>query len=236
MFCGKCGKQLADDTSFCPFCGAPTDIAPKTEESERTSAPKPAQVNFQKKPIQPKDSFHTDADEPVPASNKKKAILLGSIAGAAAVVVVILLFVFLGPGGFGNKSTPDAAAKKFEKALNNMNTKEIVECFDSSTKEAFYEYVDETDLDYDLSSITDTLGVKFSFTVTPSDYEYYDNDGIQYCDVDLNIAITASFLGQSYSDDESIDMTYVMEGNEWKIYGNLDDIVDLFDELGSFMN
>ena len=235
MFCGKCGKQLADDTSFCPFCGAPTDIAPKAEEPERPSAPEPAQVNFQKKPIQPKDSFHADADEPVPASNKKKAILLGSIAGAAAVVIVILLFVFLGPGGFGNKSTPDAAIKKFEKALNNMNTKEIVECFDSSTKEAFYEYVDESDLDYDLSSITDALGVEVSFTVTPSDYEYYDIDGIQYCDVDLNLVVTASFLGKSYTDDESIDTTYVMDGNEWKIYGNLDDIIDLFDELGSFM-
>ena len=95
--------------------------------------------------------------------------------------------------------------------------------------------VRHSDLDYDLSSITDALGVEVSFTVTPSDYEYYDIDGIQYCDVDLNLVVTASFLGKSYTDDESIDTTYVMDGNEWKIYGNLDDIIDLFDELGSFM-
>ena len=32
MFCSKCGKEIPDDSAFCPFCGEPT----KKVEPERT--------------------------------------------------------------------------------------------------------------------------------------------------------------------------------------------------------
>lgn len=34
MFCGKCGKEIADDQKFCMYCGAETGIAPRTPQQE----------------------------------------------------------------------------------------------------------------------------------------------------------------------------------------------------------
>ena len=32
MFCANCGKQLDDQTAFCPFCGTPTGVKPAAEQ------------------------------------------------------------------------------------------------------------------------------------------------------------------------------------------------------------
>ena len=34
MFCGKCGKEIADDQKFCMYCGAETGIAPEVPQQE----------------------------------------------------------------------------------------------------------------------------------------------------------------------------------------------------------
>lgn len=38
MFCSKCGKQIPDDSTFCPFCGnAVAQAAPSTPEPRRAA-------------------------------------------------------------------------------------------------------------------------------------------------------------------------------------------------------
>ncbi len=67
MFCQGCGKEISDDTKFCPACGRPTDGSPV-----QTNAPsKPA-------PASPK-SF-----------NNKMLLIIG-IAVIAVLVVIILI-------------------------------------------------------------------------------------------------------------------------------------------------
>lgn len=44
MYCARCGKEIPNDSKFCPFCGAPVEGAvPETEASEKpkAEAPKP---------------------------------------------------------------------------------------------------------------------------------------------------------------------------------------------------
>ena len=42
MFCAKCGKQIENDSTFCPFCGQQVD-APVTD----------TRLSFKAKPILP---------------------------------------------------------------------------------------------------------------------------------------------------------------------------------------
>lgn len=45
MFCSSCGKQIPDDTKFCPFCGAPVDGANASTPVEPTPVVNATPVN-----------------------------------------------------------------------------------------------------------------------------------------------------------------------------------------------
>ncbi len=246
MYCGKCGTKLPDDAAFCTSCGAPTEIKSEaadhsvsqnqtqqtTEHDQFTNKTEPV-YNSQPADTQPlfesSNFSHKTKAEPE-VIDKKKAVIFGAVAGVVAIAVVIILFTLFG-GGHKIGSTPEKAISQLESAFNDLNVSKIADCFDSNTKEAFSEYSDS--MDYDLSSIPKALGADVSFKLNPTNYEYRTDNGNDYCDVSIEIVVSASILGQSYDTTSDMSLTYIKEGNDWKIYGDIDDLEDLIDSLDS---
>lgn len=231
MYCGKCGTKLPDDAAFCTSCGAPTEIT--AEATNPSSSPTQTQqtTNYNQFTNKTEPVHETQAEPEV--IDRKKAVIFGSIAGVAAVAVVILLFTLFGGGHISSTgSTPEKAISQLEKAFNDLNVSEIADCFDSSTKEAFSDYTDS--MDYDLSSIAKAIGADISFKLNPTNYEYRTDNGNDYCDVSMDIVISVSLLGQSSDTTSNMSLTYIKEGSDWKISGDIDDLEDLISSLNSF--
>lgn len=245
MYCGKCGTKLSDDAAFCTSCGAPTGVAPCDTRSEasQNQAQQPTKSNqftnnqesvYASNDASSQPVFNTpdSAAKAEPAViDKKKAIVFGIIAGAIAVAVVVLLFTLFGGGHKASGSSPEGAVSQLEKAFNDLNISEIADCLDSNTKEAFSSYTDS--MDYDLSSVVKAIGADISFKLNPTNYEYRTTDNIDYCDVSIDVVASVSFLGQSYDTSSDISLTYVKEGNDWKISGDIDGLEDLIGSLNS---
>ena len=109
MFCNQCGKEIPDDTMFCPYCGAKQEsieTAPTAAQPVEPVQPMPEQQAAQ--PIQQPMPEQQAAAQPfvqpqpvsgaVPPVTEKKGGLPVKIlipAAAAVVVVVVLLAVLL---------------------------------------------------------------------------------------------------------------------------------------------
>ena len=99
MFCKKCGKQVEDGSSFCPYCGA--DLREQQEEV--------VDANF---------------DEPTPSRGPWKAFaIVGYVLGIVGFATSFLIFgmdiaifgiVF---SALGKKTTDEDAKAKAEKGL-----------------------------------------------------------------------------------------------------------------------
>lgn len=98
MFCGNCGNQIANEATFCPFCGNKTEHAPVT-------------------PVQP---VYVAPVAPQLAPKKKSLawlwILIGIIAAIAITVGVLFATGVLGGNDKdeeGIKNDPEAVAKAY---------------------------------------------------------------------------------------------------------------------------
>lgn len=96
MYCYNCGKQIEDDSAFCPFCGTAlkqietNNVEPiKKEETKQAPIVTP-QVQVQTQTVQ--------APKPVkkPISGKTLGLIFGILGVMVVVVAVVLMFV-LGP-------------------------------------------------------------------------------------------------------------------------------------------
>lgn len=150
----------------------------------------------------------SDFAAPSPANNKKKIILIAAIAAAA--VVIILLVVFLGGGG-GSTATPEGTIKKLEKAMNDMDMKKMMECFDSESQSLF------GDQDIDLKAYIDAFGIEYTISLKPTHTEYFQSGGQEYATVTVDMSFSASAFGQSTNSSQTEDLTLVKENGEWKI-------------------
>lgn len=86
MFCQGCGKEISDDTKFCPACGRPTDGSA-------------VQANPQQK------SALTN-----PKSSTNKLLLIIGIAVIALLVVIILVLSIKGKNKTADSSSTDISA------------------------------------------------------------------------------------------------------------------------------
>ena len=231
MYCGKCGTKLPDDAAFCTSCGAPTGIASEAANHSSSQTQTQQTKNCNQFANKTEHVYESKAEPEV--IDRKKAVIFGSVAGVVAVAVVILLFTLFGGGHKASTiGTPEKAITQLEKAFNDLNVSEIANCFDSSTKEAFSDYTDS--MDYDLSSIAKAIGADISFKLNPTNYEYRTDNGNDYCDVSMDIVISVSLLGQSSDTTSNMSLTYIKEGSDWKISGDIDDLEDLISSLNSF--
>lgn len=111
MFCNQCGKQIPDDTAFCPECGAKVDGA----AGQAATPVAPVQAAAPVTPAAPVQAAAPAKAAGAPAEKKKLPIV--PIAVAAGVVVVLILLISLFSG---------------KKSSSNMSayTKNSVVCFD----------------------------------------------------------------------------------------------------------
>lgn len=85
MFCFKCGKEIADDSSFCPFCGAPQNRNIKETIKE------PVKKETKKEDILQEST--------VVKENTKtpKGLIIGIIAGVVVIgIIIACVFIFNG--------------------------------------------------------------------------------------------------------------------------------------------
>ncbi len=84
MFCQGCGKEISDDTKFCPACGRPTDGSTVSSNSPSQSNPT------------------------LPKSINNKMLL---IIGVAVIVLLIVIIVIIGSKGKDKSSNVSDEAK-----------------------------------------------------------------------------------------------------------------------------
>lgn len=120
MFCKSCGSPLGETNKFCPRCGAPVAAEPEvvlTQPEEVTETPAPAPAEECCASCQPE--AETPAQPPVteaaPAS-KRKAPLIGIIAGVVAVAALVLILILTG----SPKAKVSAAFTKTAKELDKI--------------------------------------------------------------------------------------------------------------------
>lgn len=97
MFCTKCGKQIPDDSKFCPYCGNPAE----TPE------------NMQKRVDKPTPHI---PDKP-PQTSSKKSTVIASVIGIAILLGVITMAFISKPASTTSKpasSTKTTQAKSKE--------------------------------------------------------------------------------------------------------------------------
>lgn len=108
MICRKCGREIRDDSVFCPYCGTVCGSAPGRGLPEG-AAPYGAPT-------------YTGPEAPVPGGKKKTGLLIGGAVAAAAAVALIVAAVsglFSSPKGQVEKALAGtyAAYASAEKAL-----------------------------------------------------------------------------------------------------------------------
>lgn len=257
MFCPKCGAKVIDGSAFCGMCGNPL-TPPDSTAGQPSGAVQPAQTAASEAQTQNTGSYNADSVSAQPDYNsnpaqtqtsympdysdynsgntsephtegfsKKNKIILGIVAAAAAVAVIIILVLVLG-GGLSKYTTnsPEATVSKFESALNdNLNLDEIMDCID------FESDTDYTDLSSSIQyivSLAESFGLTYSFDFEVDDIEYYSSNGNQYADVDLDIEVFASYMGESDTSSASFDATMILVDNEWKFSSDDNFLSSLF--------
>ena len=104
MFCPKCGRELPDGSTFCPWCGAASTGVANVSQP-KAADPAPVQTPA---PAVPSVSATDYVAAPGAPKRSKKPLILGGIAVVAvAAVVAIVLFATGVLGGGGTKSIPN---------------------------------------------------------------------------------------------------------------------------------
>ena len=170
----------------------------------------------------------------VPEQKKsKKGLLIGLIAAAAIAIAAILLFVW--PGfltGGGGASTPEKTVQNFGTALQKMDFKGMIKCFDPESQKKLEGTLDQLGGlnlgGFDLSALIDMMNLKLSVDVTDVDYS---SDRMS-CRVQVNMKMSYSFMGYKDSNEDNFPLDLKKVGNKWYIDGS---VLDLEDFLGDLM-
>ena len=115
MFCQNCGKQLSDNSKFCPACGAKQDV--QKEVPVQTTVNPGVQYNG-----------YSVNQVTIPENNSnKKNNLVGKIAVLALAVVVLVVGIILVVNIVSN-SGAKGAVNRFVDAVNDYDAEGILEC------------------------------------------------------------------------------------------------------------
>ncbi len=128
MFCGKCGQQIPDNASVCPYCGEKTGIQPSqgapapsvVPQGAPQGAPQQAYNNPQGAPQQaytapqgaPQQAYNNPQGAPQqPGSDSKKPagkiILIAAVAAVAVIALILVVPKLIGGIGGGSGQTKD---------------------------------------------------------------------------------------------------------------------------------
>lgn len=91
MYCYKCGKQIEDDSIYCPFCGVPLKEEP-TQTPKKEAKPKTIKKETPKK----QEEVINTTTQTNPNSNKTLGIIFAAIAAVVALSILGYVFLFSG--------------------------------------------------------------------------------------------------------------------------------------------
>lgn len=214
MFCNNCGSEVPFETGVCPYCGAPL-MVPKSR----------------KKGIGRVSTGSGAAHAAAAGGGMLKSLLI-ALAVAVAVTISVVVVV---PKAIPPK--PEDTVEKMETALNKMDIKGLLKCFDQQSQDLYGSMSDVTGkiidsaLGFSLGNYTNLTsglgglvagsGKAPKFDLTVNNVTYSDDKN---CVVD--VTCTVDFTGSIYEDlgEESmgtqteefqLPMTY--EDGSWKV-------------------
>lgn len=104
MFCPKCGRELPDGSTFCPWCGAASTGAangsqPKAADPAPIRTPAPAAPSAPASDYAAAPAPSAVSASPTPKRSKKPLILGGIAVAAVAVIAAVVVFATGALGG-----------------------------------------------------------------------------------------------------------------------------------------
>lgn len=223
MFCVNCGRELKAGQLFCAGCG--TRIGHQAEPKPVTNQSMGCQTNMAGNVVSGGAQIAGNVvrgGAQIAAGGVKAAKriatgkLLAIIAAALVVIVGILYVVFLKSG------KPEDTVAKLEEALNNLDQKAVLECFDGQTQDMYSGLLSVggdlvgidleglSDLASGMGGIMAGMGLMPEFTIEILDVSY---EGKDTCYV--SVAMYMEYMGETETEETVLPM--MKEGREWKI-------------------
>ena len=129
MFCKNCGKELPDNSKFCPGCGAKQDLQQEV----------PAQTTVN--PVGQSNGYSVKSVTTAVKDSGEKAVNAIKNSGnkfvVALVAVVVLIVGIMLVVNLVSNSGAKGAVNRYIDAINDYDAEEAVECF------AFSQFLDE---------------------------------------------------------------------------------------------
>ena len=134
MFCSACGKEIAEDSGFCPYCGASVAQAAAAPQGPAVPPPSGPVPPPPAGPVPPPPPGQGTAapggapPAPPPAAAPRKSSLpwIAGILGvllAAGVAAVLVLGFAAGPKWFAGDSGPEEVVKRFFSSLEKKDAR-----------------------------------------------------------------------------------------------------------------
>lgn len=193
------------------------------------------QMNYQQNYQQaPQMNNYQQPSFTVPEKKSKKGLMIGIIAAAVIAVAAILLFVWPGflTGGSGGAGSPEKTIQNFGAALQKMDFKTMIKCFDPDSQKKLEGTLDQLDDmkigGFDLSSLIDMMNLKVEMNVTDVEYDAARTT----CKAYVHMKMSYSFMGYSDSQEEDSPINMVNVNGKWYIDGSS---INLEDMIGDIM-
>ncbi|MCI8374750.1 MAG: zinc-ribbon domain-containing protein [Lachnospiraceae bacterium] len=195
MFCAKCGKEIEDDSVFCPFCGQPADAPVEGDEAEAAFAQGP------KKP------------HPLPGGLSSRKFLGIALSLAVAVLVIFGAVKVIGGLGSGKRSLPEELFALSWEELSQLSLEDMEDLLDDAgilydendtgietvIPEPFFE--GECLFEYDALEPEFTFAVGFSST---DDFKEFKKGLEEYLDkrmIENTVVMSEKNFGEFWSED-----------------------------------
>lgn len=120
MFCAKCGKEIEDDSVFCPFCGQPADAPVEGDEAAFAQGPKKLY--------------------PLPGGLSSRKLLGIALSLAVAALVIFGAVKVIGGLGSGKRSLPEELFALSWEELSRLSPEDMEDLLDDG--DIFYEAYD----------------------------------------------------------------------------------------------
>ncbi|MEW6554913.1 MAG: zinc ribbon domain-containing protein [Actinomycetota bacterium] len=131
MYCRECGKEIADNSDFCGYCGA--DLRGAAVQAQPPAPPGP-----QAYVPPPPAGAPRGAPGGYAAPLKKSPLpwVLGGIGVLAVVaIVLVLVFVVFGGDGGSDASSPERVVENFYKAIEKQDVDMLLDTIEPSFRE-----------------------------------------------------------------------------------------------------
>lgn len=227
MFCGKCGQPVEDGAVFCAHCGSrinqPGNMQQAAPYGRQQGDPYGGQYCRQEPSYagsSVNNGMHIAAEgagmvrgAAGPAIRLKLLLVIAAVLTAVAVMLYLLFF---------KAGTPQDTIQKMEKALNELDQQELLECFDEQSQGIYTGLLGAGGdlLGVDLGSLSElagglggyaaAAGLTPEFDLTIVNVEY---TGDESCLVTVDFEVT--YQGESQTDTEVLPM--VKEGRSWVV-------------------